>query len=64
MLLGTTEDTLVYYASKESQVPKGRVTLSECTLGALAALGLVILGDGLGTTRRWCSLVGGKEVWS
>lgn len=27
------KDTLVYYASKESQVPKGRVTLSECTLG-------------------------------
>lgn len=27
------KDELVYYSSKESQVPKGRVNLSECTLG-------------------------------
>ena len=27
------EDELVYYATKDSQVPKGRVSLSECTIG-------------------------------
>jgi len=27
------KDELVYYATKDSQVPKGRVSLSECTIG-------------------------------
>ena len=32
----TTKDELVYYATKDSKFPRGRVSLAECTIGGFA----------------------------